>query len=112
MYINLFVGKTNTNELQLMAFSLHVRMGWRMGLWVENSCGHVLLTDIKKIPYLLSARVLFLIVVVFWVQICRTLAYIHNCIGICHRDIKPQNLLVRFFFLKKLVFVAQDLFYM
>ncbi|OIT27879.1 shaggy-related protein kinase delta [Nicotiana attenuata] len=22
------------------------------------------------------------------------LAYIHNCIGICHRDIKPQNLLV------------------
>ena len=112
MYINLFVGKTNTNELQLMAFSLHVRMGWRMGwrmgLWVENSCGHVLLTDIKKIPYLLSARVLFLIVVVFWVQICRTLAYIHNCIGICHRDIKPQNLLVRFFFLKKLVFVAQE----
>ncbi|KAI7753244.1 hypothetical protein M8C21_010112 [Ambrosia artemisiifolia] len=27
-------------------------------------------------------------------QICRALAYIHNCIGICHRDIKPQNLLV------------------
>ncbi|KAJ9552380.1 hypothetical protein OSB04_016425 [Centaurea solstitialis] len=26
--------------------------------------------------------------------ICRALAYIHNCIGICHRDIKPQNLLV------------------
>ncbi|KAL3843658.1 hypothetical protein ACJIZ3_001061 [Penstemon smallii] len=24
----------------------------------------------------------------------QTLAYIHNCIGICHRDIKPQNLLV------------------
>ena len=66
----------------------------------------------KKIPYLLLARVLFLIVVVFWVQICRTLAYIHNCIGICHCDIRPQNLLVRFFFLKKLVFVAQDLFCM
>lgn len=28
------------------------------------------------------------------IQICRALAYIHNCIGICHRDIKPQNLLV------------------
>uniref|UniRef100_M1CBL8 non-specific serine/threonine protein kinase n=1 Tax=Solanum tuberosum TaxID=4113 RepID=M1CBL8_SOLTU len=27
-------------------------------------------------------------------EICRALAYIHNCIGICHRDIKPQNLLV------------------
>nr|GMD04937.1 shaggy-related protein kinase kappa [Ipomoea batatas] len=27
-------------------------------------------------------------------SICRALAYIHNCIGICHRDIKPQNLLV------------------
>lgn len=32
------------------------------------------------------------------VQICRALAYIHNGIGICHRDIKPQNLLVRYFF--------------
>ncbi|KAL7207742.1 hypothetical protein ACSBR1_029651 [Camellia fascicularis] len=29
------------------------------------------------------------------VSICRALAYIHNCIGICHRDIKPQNLLVK-----------------
>jgi serine/threonine protein kinase len=27
-------------------------------------------------------------------QICRALAYIHNGIGVCHRDIKPQNLLV------------------
>ena len=45
MYINLFVGKTNINELQLMAFSQHVRMGWRMELWFENSCGHVLLTE-------------------------------------------------------------------
>lgn len=35
--------------------------------------------------------------VLFCLQICRALAYIHNCIGICHRDIKPQNLLVRFF---------------
>lgn len=29
------------------------------------------------------------------VQICRALSYIHNSIGVCHRDIKPQNLLVR-----------------
>ena len=27
-------------------------------------------------------------------QICRALCYIHNGIGVCHRDIKPQNLLV------------------
>ena len=29
-------------------------------------------------------------------QTLRTLAYIHNSISVCHRDIKPQNLLVRF----------------
>ncbi|XP_009400716.2 shaggy-related protein kinase alpha-like isoform X2 [Musa acuminata AAA Group] len=27
-------------------------------------------------------------------QICRGLAYIHHVAGVCHRDIKPQNLLV------------------
>ena len=27
-------------------------------------------------------------------QICRALAYMHNCVGVCHRDIKPQNILV------------------
>ncbi|CAH9145817.1 unnamed protein product [Cuscuta epithymum] len=27
-------------------------------------------------------------------QICRGLNYIHNVLGVCHRDIKPQNLLV------------------
>lgn len=27
-------------------------------------------------------------------QICRSLAYIHNSLRVCHRDIKPQNLLV------------------
>ncbi|KAE8685171.1 Glycogen synthase kinase-3-like protein MsK-1 [Hibiscus syriacus] len=27
-------------------------------------------------------------------RICRALAYIHDSIGVCHRDIKPQNLLV------------------
>ncbi|KAK4761646.1 hypothetical protein SAY87_029530 [Trapa incisa] len=27
-------------------------------------------------------------------QICRALNFLHNVIGVCHRDIKPQNLLV------------------
>lgn len=27
-------------------------------------------------------------------QICRALNYMHNVVGVCHRDIKPQNLLV------------------
>lgn len=27
-------------------------------------------------------------------QIFRALSYIHRSIGVCHRDIKPQNLLV------------------
>ncbi|XP_010556680.1 PREDICTED: shaggy-related protein kinase alpha-like isoform X2 [Tarenaya hassleriana] len=31
---------------------------------------------------------------IYFYQICRALAYIHNCFGVCHRDIKPQNLLV------------------
>lgn len=29
-------------------------------------------------------------------QICRALNYLHNVVDVCHRDIKPQNLLVRF----------------
>ncbi|KAL9267875.1 Shaggy-related protein [Drosera capensis] len=33
-------------------------------------------------------------VMLYTYQICRALNYIHNVIGICHRDIKPQNLLV------------------
>ncbi|KAB5520083.1 hypothetical protein DKX38_024402 [Salix brachista] len=37
--------------------------------------------------YLLTTKMLF--------SICRALAYIHNSIGVCHRDIKPQNLLVK-----------------
>ncbi|XP_033147744.1 shaggy-related protein kinase gamma [Brassica rapa] len=31
---------------------------------------------------------------VYTYQIFRSLSYIHRCIGVCHRDIKPQNLLV------------------
>ncbi|CAA0830702.1 Shaggy-related protein kinase theta [Striga hermonthica] len=36
----------------------------------------------------------FLHVQLYTYQICRALNYIHRVIGVCHRDIKPQNLLV------------------
>ncbi|XP_031739583.1 shaggy-related protein kinase kappa isoform X1 [Cucumis sativus] len=42
----------------------------------------------------ISQRMPLIYVKLYTYQICRALAYIHNCIGICHRDIKPQNLLV------------------
>ncbi|WJX18477.1 [tau protein] kinase [Trifolium repens] len=29
-------------------------------------------------------------------EICRALAYIHNCVGVSHRVIKPQNLLRKY----------------
>ncbi|XP_068497416.1 shaggy-related protein kinase kappa isoform X1 [Phaseolus vulgaris] len=42
----------------------------------------------------INQRMPLIYVKLYTYQICRALAYIHNCIGICHRDIKPQNLLV------------------
>nr|TKV90262.1 hypothetical protein SEVIR_9G017300v2 [Setaria viridis]TKV90263.1 hypothetical protein SEVIR_9G017300v2 [Setaria viridis] len=42
----------------------------------------------------MNQRMPHIYVKLYTYQICRALAYIHNCIGICHRDIKPQNVLV------------------
>ncbi|RLN17059.1 shaggy-related protein kinase kappa-like [Panicum miliaceum] len=42
----------------------------------------------------MNQRMPLIYVKLYTYQICRALAYIHNCIGICHRDIKPQNVLV------------------
>ncbi|KAF8757469.1 hypothetical protein HU200_010993 [Digitaria exilis] len=42
----------------------------------------------------INQRMPLIYVKLYTYQICRALAYIHNCIGICHRDIKPQNVLV------------------
>ncbi|XP_044347525.1 shaggy-related protein kinase delta isoform X5 [Triticum aestivum] len=43
----------------------------------------------------MNQRVPLIYVKLYTYQICRALAYIHNCVGICHRDIKPQNVLVK-----------------
>uniref|UniRef100_A0A0E0JHG6 non-specific serine/threonine protein kinase n=1 Tax=Oryza punctata TaxID=4537 RepID=A0A0E0JHG6_ORYPU len=42
----------------------------------------------------MSQRMPLIYVKLYMYQICRALAYIHNCVGVCHRDIKPQNILV------------------
>ncbi|WVZ61219.1 hypothetical protein U9M48_011129 [Paspalum notatum var. saurae] len=42
----------------------------------------------------MNQRMPLIYVKLYTYQICRALAYIHNCVGICHRDIKPQNVLV------------------
>ncbi|KAE8789614.1 Shaggy-related protein kinase theta [Hordeum vulgare] len=42
----------------------------------------------------LNQRVPILYVKLYAYQMCRALAYIHRVVGVCHRDIKPQNLLV------------------
>ena len=39
-------------------------------------------------------------------QMCRGLAYIHNGLGICHRDIKPQNVLVSYKFSTSVVLLC------
>ncbi|XP_038905662.1 glycogen synthase kinase-3 homolog MsK-3 isoform X1 [Benincasa hispida] len=42
----------------------------------------------------MNQRMPLIYVKLYFYQICRALSYIHNSIGVCHRDIKPQNLLV------------------
>ncbi|KAJ7531174.1 hypothetical protein O6H91_14G035200 [Diphasiastrum complanatum] len=42
----------------------------------------------------LNQRMPLLYVKLYTYQIFRSLAYIHGGVGVCHRDIKPQNLLV------------------
>ncbi|ONL99334.1 Shaggy-related protein kinase theta [Zea mays] len=42
----------------------------------------------------MNQRVPIIYVKLYAYQMCRALAYIHRVVGVCHRDIKPQNLLV------------------
>ncbi|XP_076906773.1 shaggy-related protein kinase kappa-like [Bidens hawaiensis] len=39
----------------------------------------------------MNQRMPLIYVKLYTYQICRALAYIHNCVGICHRDIKPRT---------------------
>ncbi|KAJ7563801.1 hypothetical protein O6H91_03G126500 [Diphasiastrum complanatum] len=41
----------------------------------------------------MNQRIPLLYAKLYTYQICRSLAYIHGGIGVCHRDIKPQNIL-------------------
>jgi len=52
--------------------------------------------QVSIITFLLDLELCFgsLIGFLYVWQIFRALSYIHRCIGVCHRDIKPQNLLV------------------
>ncbi|MFZ8528480.1 protein kinase domain-containing protein, partial [Staphylococcus aureus] len=42
----------------------------------------------------LNQHVPVLYVQLYTYQMCRALNYIHNVVGVCHRDIKPHNVLV------------------
>ncbi|KAL4371667.1 hypothetical protein AHAS_Ahas06G0188700 [Arachis hypogaea] len=42
----------------------------------------------------LNQRMPLIYVKLYRYHIFRALSYIHRCIGVCHRDIKPQNLLI------------------
>eukprot|EP00501_MAST-03F_sp_TOSAG23-6_P001173 GSMAST32.ASY1.ANO1.1217.1 assembled CDS len=44
-------------------------------------------------PNIMKKRIPILAVKLHMYQLCRSLAYTH-ALGVCHRDVKPQNLLV------------------
>lgn len=60
--------------------------------WLSAIFKHFFLISFFRMPFVSSCWHCIMCIVIW--QIFRALSYIHNCIGVCHRDIKPQNLLV------------------
>ena len=64
--------------------------GWEVGFIASfnfiNMCGFIVLLIVFVLAYIL--------IYLSALQIFTALSYIHRCIGVCHRDIKPQNPLV------------------
>jgi len=56
---------------------------------------YALLSTLSPINTLYSVVFILKLFIKYVVQIFRGLAYIHTAPGVCHRDVKPQNLLVR-----------------
>ena len=48
------------------------------------------------VSFVVGYPTFFLIFTMECLQIFRGLAYVHTVPGVCHRDLKPQNILVRF----------------
>ncbi|KAH0463514.1 hypothetical protein IEQ34_008096 [Dendrobium chrysotoxum] len=49
---------------------------------------------ISKHYFRINQHMPFIYIRLYSYQMCRALAYVHGVVGVCHRDIKPQNLLV------------------
>lgn len=54
---------------------------------------HVIMLLLPKFRVTVRSLIIFIPLQVYMYQLFRSLAYIHSQ-GVCHRDIKPQNLLV------------------
>ncbi|KAF9602614.1 hypothetical protein IFM89_030220, partial [Coptis chinensis] len=98
-----FLGQIYIPEINwiLMLFCIAVTAGFRnfwsllVGQWMLIfDTSNMVTSYYIKWSHILTSPAWFLKSHFCSVMICRALAYVHGVIGICHRDIKPQNLLV------------------